>query len=377
MASIELKTTFTNEVEQTRKRIQYSFQCSHKALIERENMLLSRLEEIESVYKNYFIDKSNKEIEQSIEFAFDPLFESKITNLGSIKVCLPKPSHVSQAKPIIPDYKSKQVPIVYSCKNSTSKRSGEFNSPRCLAVHRKTGNIYVVDRDNDRVQVFTRSLIYLFMFSNQMNLPRGICIGQDRVYVTQNEGHYFTAYNLEGKFIDNVGRKGNGEGQFNSPLGITTFSQTNNIYICDRYNHRVQVFTQYLVFHSTFGEGLFKSPRDVKTKRNKVFVLDCSDLCMFVFNSDHTLLNRLISRGDGKQIESSYYFDVDRMFNIILSDYHSHCVYVFNQEGEQIHVIGKEGQEVGEFSYPFGIAIDATGGIIVVCEKDENCLQIF
>ena len=52
-------------------------------------------------------------------------------------------------------------------------------------------------------------------------------------------------------------------------------------------------------------------------------------------------------------------------------------MYVFNQEGEQIHKFGKEGQGIGEFYQPCGIALDNTGRIIVVCHKDTNCLQFF
>ena len=60
-----------------------------------------------------------------------------------------------------------------------------------------------------------------------------------------------------------------------------------------------------------------------------------------------------------------------------MSDYCNHCVYVSNQEGEQIHKFGQEGQGIGEFCFPFGIAVDNTGRIIVVSQKDTNCLQFF
>ncbi|KAI6649870.1 hypothetical protein LOD99_6420 [Oopsacas minuta] len=91
---------------------------------------------------------------------------------------------------------------------------------------------------------------------------------------------------------------------------------------------------------------LFKYPCDVKVTRDRVLVLDKSDPCMFVFNSDHVLTNRLITRGDGKQTNNPFRFDIDRNYNIIMSDYCSHCVYVFNQEnrytslGRKVRVSG-------------------------------------
>ena len=126
-----------------------------------------------------------------------------------------------------------------------------------------------------------------------------------------------------------------------------------------------------------FGIGVFNHPRDIKVTRHKVLVLDVSDPCMFVFNSDHVLTNRLITCGNGKQTNCPISFDIDRYYNIIMTDYCNHCVYVFNQEGEEKHKIGKNGQGIGEFINPWGIVLDNIGRIVVVCQKDTACLQFF
>ena len=218
---------------------------------------------------------------------------------------------------------------------------------------------------------------YLFMFSERMNGPVGICISHNKVFVTQLSGHCINMYELEGKLIKSVGSRGNRRAQFNYPLGLDVSDRNNNIYVCDYYNHRIKILTEELKYHSMLGIDLLKYPLDVKVTRDRVLVLDVSDLCMFVFNSDHVLTNRLITRGVGKQTNNPCCFDIDREYNIIMSDYPNHCVYVFNQDGEQIHKFGKEGQGIGEFYKPFGIALDNTGHIIVVCEKNTNCLQFF
>ena len=184
-------------------------------------------------------------------------------------------------------------------------------------------------------------------------------------------------YELKGKLIKSVGSKGTGKVQFNTPLGLDVSDRTNNIYVCDHYNHRIQILTEELKYHSMLGIDLLRYPRDVKVTRDKVLVLAWSDPSMFVFDSDHVLTNRLITRGVGKQINAPSCFDIDREYNIIMCDYSNHCVYVFNQEGKQIHKFGKEGQSIGEFYQPWGIALDNTGRIIVVCHKNTNCLQFF
>ena len=421
MASRHVAPNFPEQIKESRKKIRDSFKRSHEALQVRENILLSRVDEIERKYTsktqeiNKLIEALNKvtsfcadtltdnelkdthdeviasikrkvsklttETDTSIEFEWDNLFETGIEQLGSIQLnsqTMISPTSIfpPHVKPVVPDYKTKQLPTAYSCKKSSEQKSpGELNIPRSLAIHYKTGNIYIAEFSNHRVQVFSCNGDYLFMFSEKMNGPVGICISQNMVFVSQR--HYINMYELEGKLIKSVGSEGNGEVQFKYPRGLDVSDRTNNIYVCDCNNHRIQILTEELKYHSMLGIDLLKSPRDVKVTRDRVFVLALSDPCMFVFDSDHVLTNRLITSGVGEQANNPHCFDIDREYNIIMSDYSNHCVYVFNQEGEQIHKFGKEGQDIGEFYKPWGIALDNTGLIIVVCRKDTNCLQFF
>ncbi|KAI6649666.1 Cell surface protein [Oopsacas minuta] len=423
MASVEVKRNFIEQVKESRSKIRDCFKKSHEALQLRESILLSRIDEIEKEYniKNEemqelleALNKSkslitdtltsnklkathrglesliNKQLEElsadtdnSIEFEWNNQFEADIEQLGSIMLNSEtnlslNPTFPPQVKPVVPNYKAKQLPTAYYCKKSTDKKApGGLNYPRGIAIHYQTGKIYIADFGNNRVQVFSSNGDYFFMFSGKMNNPWGICISQNKVFVTQYSGNCINKYELEGKLIKSVGSKGNGGVQFYYPQGIDVSDRNSNVYVCDCYNDRVQILTQELKFHSMLGIGLFKYPRDVKVTRDRVLVLDGSDPCVFVFTSDHFLTNKLITRGGGKQTNIPYCFDIDRYYNIIMSDYYNHCVYVFNQEGEQIHKFGKQGQGIGEFYCPYGIALDNTGHIIVVCEKNTNCLQFF
>ena len=423
MATAQVKVNFPEQIEESRKKIRDSFKRSHEALQVREYILLSRVDEIEKDYNSktekidQLVESLNKhksftsdaltenelnetykqissvvdtKIKQltadpdtSIEFEWDNLFETGIEQLGSIKfngetMISPTSIFPPHVKPVVPDYKTKQLPTAYCCKKySIWKARGGLNNPCGIAIHYKTGNIYIADKDNHRVQVFSCNGDFLFMFSEKMNEPAGTCISENKVFVTQWGTHCIIMYELEGKLIKSVGSEGNGEAQFNIPNGLDVSDRNNDIYVCDCYNHRIQILTEELKYHSMLGIDLLKCPRDVKVTRDRVLVLDGSDPCMFVFNSDHVLTNRLITRGVGKQTNSACRFDIDREYNIIMSDYANHCVYVFNQKGEQIHKFGKGGQGIGEFHYPYGIALDNTGHIIVVCEKNTNCLQFF
>ena len=423
MAESNPKQDFSKQIRETRKSIKDRFKKSHEALAARENILLARVDSIEREYnqkiqlQNELIQslrttksnnieslKANKltnarekiisildeqlteltaDTDAKIEFVWDNLFETDIEQLGSIKLndqmnISPTRTFSPQVKSVVPDYKTKQLPTAYRCKKSSDKKSpGELNNPRCMSIHYETGNIYIADMSNNRVQVFSYNGDYLFVFSEMMNHPVGICVFQNTVFVTQYDGHCVNMYELEGKLMKSVGSNGNGEAQFNHPYGIDVSDRNHNIYVCDYSNNRVQILTEELKYHSMLGIGLFTSPRDIKVTRDRVLVLDGSDPCMFIFNSEHLLINRMITRGSGKQANNPFSFDIDRDYNIIMSDYNNHCVYVFNKEGEQIHKFGKQGQSIGEFHCPWGIVLDNTGRIIVVCEKYTNCLQFF
>ena len=370
MASRQVTLNFPEQINESRKKIRDSFKRSHEALQVRENILLSRVDEIESKYNsktqeiNTLVEALNKATLQCEE----TLADNKLTDVTERVF----PPHV---KPVVPDYKTKQLPTAYCCKRSSQQKSpGELNRPSGIAIHYKTGNIYIADTNNHRVQVFSCTGDYLFMFS-EMNGPSGICISQNKVFVTQSIVSCIAMYELEGKLIKMIGNYGNGEAEFKNPHGLDVSDRTNNVYVCDCNNHRVQILTEELEYHSMLGIGLLEFPLDIKVTRDRVLVLDESDLCVFAFNSDH--VNRLITRGVNKRTKNPFCFDVDREHNIIMSDFDNHCVYVFGQEGEQIHKFGKRGGGIGEFYQPFGIALDNTGRIIVVCRKGFNCLQFF
>ena len=266
MAEANPKQDFSKQMSETRKSIEDRFKKSHEALVTRENILLARVDSIEREYNQKIqlqneltrslskakssinenlkpnqltsareqittiLDKQLTELtadtDTNIEFVWDNLFETDIEQLGSIKLndqmnISPTRTFFPQVKPVVPDYKTKQLPTAYRCKKSSDKKApGELNYPTCMSIHYKSGNIYIADENNHRVQVFSYNGDYLFMFSEKMSEPRGICVFQNTVFVTQYSGHCVNMYELEGKLMKSVGSNGNGEAQFNHPYAI-------------------------------------------------------------------------------------------------------------------------------------------------------------
>ena len=265
------------------------------------------------------------------------------------------------------DYKNKTQSIISVCDSGTGNE--QLNGPRGVTVDHNTGNIYVADCYNNCVKVFDNTAKYLFKFGDgkgegKMSNPRGLLIRGNQVFVSHN--HCILVYQLDGKFVSSIGSEGNGELQFNCPWGLSTDEFNKDIYICDCYNNRIQIVSEYFQYKSQFGEGFLKHPRDIKLTQQHIYVLDTSNPCIHVYNYDHVLIK---SYGVGNQIIDSYCFFIDRSGNILITDIQANTLSIFNSRSEIIHKIKLS-------NTPTGVVVDNQDRI-VVCQYGKNCLQIF
>ena len=177
-------------------------------------------------------------------------------------------------------------------------------------------------------------------------------------------------YQLNGKFISKICKYGNGELEFNWPLGITIDESNGNIYVSDYHNNRIQILSQDFRFIFQFGKDTLKYPHDVKLSKEYIFVLDVSNPCLHLFSYNHILQKSVISRGKGMEVISPSHLFIDQTNNIFISDYGSNSIRIFNEEFQLIH-------EIFVSPNPMGITVDKRGRVIVVCHSVKNCLQIF
>ena len=270
------------------------------------------------------------------------------------------------------DYKSKKQPLVSVCEKG--KGMEQLYWPRGVTIEKETGNIYIADQYNNCVKVFDSTGKYFFKFGDnedegKMYLPLSVAICGDRILISQRSDCILN-YQLNGKFISKIGKCGNGELEFTWPFGLTIDESNGNIYVSDCYNNRIQILSQDFHFISQFGKDTLKSPRDVKLSKEYIFVLDESNPCLHLFNYNHILQKSVISRGKGMQVINPFYFFIDQTDNILISDYRSNSIQIFNEDFQLIH-------EISVSPNPMGITVDNKGRVIVVCQADNNCLQIF
>ncbi len=124
---------------------------------------------------------------------------------------------------------------------------GEFQFPRGVAVD-DAGNVYVADRNNDRIQKFDSSGSYLTQWGGpgsgdgQFDLPSGVAVDfAGNVYVADFNNNRVQKFDSSGTHITQWGTNGSGDGQFSAPLGVAV-DAAGNVYVADSGNDRIQKF---------------------------------------------------------------------------------------------------------------------------------------
>jgi DNA-binding beta-propeller fold protein YncE len=248
--------------------------------------------------------------------------------------------------------------------------TGQFNEPRGLATD-GTGNLYVVDSKNNRVQKLSPT----------------------------------------GSVLKVWGSQGADEGQFKDPCGIAV-GPDGNVYVADTWNHRIQKFDgngQFLLAWAAENPG-FWGPRGVAVSPDgKVFVTDTGNKRVVAFTADGTFVDSWGTEGSkpGQLIEPVG-IGVDGEGNVVVADTGNRRLQFFRPDGTHVRESavfgwdefytepylsvrgedtlvtdsynhrfaryrsanfagswGKSGSGAGDFNRPIGIAADATGNVYV------------
>lgn len=121
--------------------------------------------------------------------------------------------------------------------------NAHFNEPISVAVD-SSGNLYVSDLQNDRIQIFNSSLTHIGQITG-LNEPHHIYINGNLLFVADSGNHRIVVYDITNPEAPvqsgaPIGSFGTGNGQFNYPEGVA--SDGTRVFVADTYNNRVQIF---------------------------------------------------------------------------------------------------------------------------------------
>ena len=271
---------------------------------------------------------------------------------------------------------------------------GSFSVPSRAATN-SSGNVFVTDSGNSRVQRFTATGASPFAFgalgagSGQF-LPgaaSGVAIDSSGdAYVVDRLGSRVQKFNSAGIFQSAFGTLGTGNGQFTTPSGIAIDS-ADNIYVADTGNNRIQKFNSAGTYVTQWGglgtgDGQFNLPSAVAVdSHGYVYVADTGNTRIQKFDPSGGFIAKWGSLGvsDGQfGLATTPTLDlaIGPSDNVTVIDPVNNRVEKFRPIGTFIDKWGSPGGGTSQFISPSGVATASSGSVYVV-DQGNNRVQRF
>ncbi len=312
--------------------------------------------------------------------------------------------------------------------------TGEFDFPYAVDVD-AAGNIYVADTNNSRIQKFDSSGGFLAAWGKnggdgssgsgdgEFNFPSGVAVdASGNIYVADTSNYRVQMLDSSGNLVRmwgwgvqdgspafqvctsgcQVGSFGSGDGQFFGVIGLDVDS-SGIVTVVDSYNFRLQQFdssdgsflrmwgwgvddgTAALQVctsgcqagSSGSGDGQFNYPGDVAVDGSgNLFVIDTYNNRVQKFDSSANFVTKW---GTLNAPPGDFFYPngvaVDATGNVYVADGWS-IIQKFDNSGTYLTQLGSYGTGDGELDYPYGVAVDASGNVIV-SDTSNNRIQVF
>ncbi|HSA98754.1 MAG TPA: HYR domain-containing protein [Candidatus Nitrosotenuis sp.] len=264
-------------------------------------------------------------------------------------------------------------------------KTGAFTFPQYVAVD-ESGNVYVTDLGNTRVEKFDNDGSYLHAWgsrgtgSSEFHAPTGIAVKNNYVYVIDHELSSVKKFDLSGNFIKAWGSEGSDSAKFKLPNGVAV-SNDNFVYVVDTGNSRVQKFDSDGKFLLTIGssgrgDGQFLTPLGIAIDSGgNIYVSDSGNNRIEKFTSDGTFVKQFAASSGGTKISPDG-LAIDSSGNIIVADSPNNRVVVLDQDGKTVTAFGKTGTSNSQFKMAKAVAIDSDGDLFVV-DSSNHRIQKF
>ncbi|AFS81213.1 fibronectin type III domain-containing protein [Candidatus Nitrosopumilus koreensis AR1] len=255
--------------------------------------------------------------------------------------------------------------------------SDELDNPTDVVVNVNGGDIYVVDNNNERISVFDDDGNPEFVYGSfcntaqiqncnadadgadedgdgQFNDPISIAIDAlGRFFVVDTDNERVQVFDDDGEFQFKFGSSDSGDDDYlGSANGVVIQDSSRDIFVSDTENDSISVFNSLgnFLFDFNFfnGNDDFRNPNGM--------VIDNSDNILFVVDSgnDRIVMFEIV---DGTTCPSGTVKSVDGI-----------CY---------LKEFGSSGDDAGEFDNPYDLAFDSSNNLLYVADSENNRIQIF
>jgi DNA-binding beta-propeller fold protein YncE len=279
---------------------------------------------------------------------------------------------------------------------SEGEDDGQFVRPHDLDFSPSEDKLYIVDRDNDRIQVFDKNGTFLFKWGEtgegdgEFTLPYGLDVDKaGNVWVADRGNNRIQKFDAEGNFLLAFGTEGEGEREFRELRHVGVDDNLKYVYAVDSENHRIQVFDINGTFIKSFGTlgaeaGQFNVPVTVVIdSKGNLFVNERGNERIQKLDSEGNPILMWGGKGSGhRQFCHSEHMAVDKQDNIYVADPQSDpgcsleaSIKKFDNLGNFLTMwkVIPAGQEQAD---PEHIAVDSEGKVYV-SERGNHRIQVY
>ncbi len=196
----------------------------------------------------------------------------------------------------------------------------------------------------------------------------------DSIYVTSGNAQKVVKFSKEGAYISSFGASGEGNGEFDQPIGVTTDS-SGKVYVVDSNHHRVEVFTSEGDFSFTAGSiSTLTFPKDVVVASNgNIIVSSQNGRRIVTFNSSGSEILTWGESGSAAwQFRAPKYLALDTSGNVFVTDWDLKSIQKFTAAGVYISNVRNGGKTNGKVSAPSSIAYDSGDNMYIL---DDGCCE--
>lgn len=228
------------------------------------------------------------------------------------------------------------------------KAPGQLRKPFGIDMDAQ-GNLYVVDSTLKKVFIYDSEGKFIKTIgSEKMFLrPTDVAVTPDasKIFVSDTGGvstqkHRIRVFDVKTKeHLFDIGSRGNKDGEFNLPKGVTINKADGLLYVVDSANFRVQAFNpdngQFVKKFGSIGRvaGKFARPKDISSdSEGNVYVTDAAFGNFQIFNPKGQLLlfvgSRNVDNAPGKFMLPSGIF-VDEDGRVLMADQYFRKIDIF------------------------------------------------